>query len=403
MRQLRFILVFLLTSLLVVSTAFWRKTIAVFLCGLLGFSSANYYSFLPKDEVYIASVPRNVDLTGTWINDRDGFTVTRDRCNPGSPSVTSIGGKTGRESSEIVITQDGSQLKSSPRKVVWTGGSLTYFFSGKVNSDNTVEFTETAGETSVGWGYTNTYTGTISSDGNTIKEGKISCKPSTSSIVTEGTFTWTRVNKSLPMQGDIVIYRASDGTITHSGVITGVHPDGTVAQIKSKWGAQGLYLHHPNYSIYGKSWTVHRAKRKDGSRSNLLRSGRYCVTIICVDAYFTDAAVKQDGTLDETNGNAVAWSTAIQKSGLRAEPGEKERTEAYLKMTFPPNMKPRQVELLTPEYNCHGFTFMNGKGYIQPSRAKGILNDNGYTLIPALDTSGFHHPDSGIDNIKSAT
>jgi hypothetical protein len=188
-------------------------------------------------------------------------------------------------------------------------------------------------------------------------------------------------NDLKPQVGDIVIYRdISNAGITHSAVITSVRPDGTVTQVQSKWGTQGLYLHDPDDSIYGKSWTVWRARRKDGSSSNLLRSGRYCPTVIpCVDAYYTDAAIKQDGTLDESDGNAVVWSTMIQMSGLKLDSGEKERVEAYLR-THP---NPQLVESPTKNYNCHGFTFTNGKGYIKPQHAQKILDDNGYFQIKA--------------------
>jgi hypothetical protein len=69
----------------------------------------------------------------------------------------------------------------------------------------------------------------------------------------------------------------------------------------------------------------------------------------------------------------------IQMSGLKLDSGEKERVEAYLR-THP---NPQLVESPTKNYNCHGFTFTNGKGYIKPQHAQKILDDNGYFQIKA--------------------
>ncbi|NJM45128.1 MAG: hypothetical protein HC860_02380 [Alkalinema sp. RU_4_3] len=183
--------------------------------------------------------------------------------------------------------------------------------------------------------------------------------------------------ETLPEQGDIVIYRASNGNgaITHSGVITGVRPDGTITQIKSKWGGQGLYLHDPNDSVYGKSWTVWRAKRKDGSRNNLLivRPTRK-FPLNLANGYYTD---KDRLITTFLTGYAEEGDAKSIKEHIQNHKGKSPIVE---------------LEPPTTNYNCHGFTFTGGRQAVPPTQVQYILNDNGYFLIKVvLDSDGNPH------------
>ena len=64
---------------------------------------------------------------------------------------------------------------------------------------------------------------------------------------------------SQPRPGDVVIYRDSV-QISHTGLVrTG--GDGTPVVIESKWGWMGRYLHTPEGSVYGRSYTFYRSPR----------------------------------------------------------------------------------------------------------------------------------------------
>ncbi|MDB5100533.1 MAG: hypothetical protein JWM80_4954 [Cyanobacteria bacterium RYN_339] len=45
--------------------------------------------------------------------------------------------------------------------------------------------------------------------------------------------------------GDVQVYRTTDGTVTHTGVVREVDRDGNPSLVESKFGALGLYLHDP--------------------------------------------------------------------------------------------------------------------------------------------------------------
>jgi hypothetical protein len=185
----------------------------------------------------------------------------------------------------------------------------------------------------------------------------------------------------LPEPGDVVIYRASNGNIIHSGIITGVRPDGTVTQVESKWQAMGLYIHDPNESVYGMSWTVWRANRKDGSHSNLLKKGRYRLWV----KWYTDSAVKQDGTLDTNDVNdSVADYSVI--GGMPANSEFRKRVEDYVHSHKIQTVAPRNRN-----YNCHGFVFANGEESIDDTVVEKILRDNKYSQIRARDTNNSPH------------
>lgn len=60
-----------------------------------------------------------------------------------------------------------------------------------------------------------------------------------------------------PCPGDIVIYRDSDGLITHTGLVRGVLAEGTVL-VESKWGIGSRYLHRPEDQPYSSDFEYYR-------------------------------------------------------------------------------------------------------------------------------------------------
>jgi hypothetical protein len=243
-----------------------------------------------------------------------------------------------------------------------------------------------------------TTTLTLSEDGNRLAGSWIQQRRGSDRIGSGGSGGWIMTRKSsqeiakadkeelLPEPGDIVIYKGTEGEtkgqIIHSGVITAVRPDGTVTQVKSKWQAMGLYLHNPNESVYGNSWTVWRAKRKDGSSNNLLKKGRYRLYV----GWYTDSAVKQDGTVD-TNDLKDRVAVYSVLGGMPADSKFRQTVEEYLHS----HENIQEVGSPNRNYNCHGFTFINGEESIDDKVVKKILHDNGYFQIRAQDTDRHPH------------
>ncbi|MHC5823621.1 MAG: hypothetical protein ACYT04_49270, partial [Nostoc sp.] len=153
-------------------------------------SGQNSIKELPKAPELVTT--NQIDLTDTWNQTRTGFRVTSNSCTVGSPPATVHNAKTGEDLKGVItIVQNGNQIRIPDRKVVYSGENYIEYAKGNV-SGSSVSLTET---TSVSWGFTNIYTGTISNDGNTVK-GKVVCKPSSGSTTAEGTFTWKRQPKS---------------------------------------------------------------------------------------------------------------------------------------------------------------------------------------------------------------
>ena len=157
------------------------------------------------------------DLTGAWDTDRLGSICRVDSCILATPSVPSltVSDKTGRVVSRISITQSGNQISIPDLKFVWNGGYYTYKYTKGNISGNKVTLYETAVDTSVGWGYTNIYTGTVSVDGNTI-EGEVVYQPSAGNNgnnTAKTKFTWKRKN-SLPRANAAALPANSSSTTT---------------------------------------------------------------------------------------------------------------------------------------------------------------------------------------------
>ncbi len=70
MPQLRFLITALTTFLFVISTVFWRKALAVLLCGLFSFNSVVCYAPLSQNAAAVAATPAGIDLTGVWTGDK---------------------------------------------------------------------------------------------------------------------------------------------------------------------------------------------------------------------------------------------------------------------------------------------------------------------------------------------
>lgn len=63
-----------------------------------------------------------------------------------------------------------------------------------------------------------------------------------------------------PQPGDLVIYRDTAGSVSHSGVVRYVTP-GFPVMVEGKWGTTGVYLHAVDQSVYGKSYNYYRSPR----------------------------------------------------------------------------------------------------------------------------------------------
>lgn len=66
--------------------------------------------------------------------------------------------------------------------------------------------------------------------------------------------------ESRPQLGDLVIYRMSGGSITHSGVVQYI-TDGEPVLVRSKWGNLGVFTHPVDQSPYGTAFGYYRSPR----------------------------------------------------------------------------------------------------------------------------------------------
>lgn len=65
---------------------------------------------------------------------------------------------------------------------------------------------------------------------------------------------------TLPEENDIIIYRTSDGGISHTGLVKTVLSDRTIL-IESKWGVDGRFLHRPENQPYSQEFEYYRCSR----------------------------------------------------------------------------------------------------------------------------------------------
>jgi hypothetical protein len=63
-----------------------------------------------------------------------------------------------------------------------------------------------------------------------------------------------------PVEGDIVIYRAQNGSILHTALVQAVLNDGTVIT-ESKWGVEQRFLHLPDDQPYSNIYNYYRTTR----------------------------------------------------------------------------------------------------------------------------------------------
>ena len=460
MLPFRLIVISLVSFLFVTSGVFLRRTTSIFLCGVLSFNSASCYSFLDKYSARATAAPPSSAVVASKENviapeDEQkiagclfGVCVNLPKIPVFIPSVPSGDQKEpvppanpqSSDRKELTLSANSQSNVSLAGKWRSDWGPVEF------NSDLTGSWNQGVGIGQIRdgtydskarklvfhyyqpWNEMNgTATMTLSEDGSRLSGTWIQQRGS-SPLGSGGSGGWTMMRdpsqqsvgtaqkyEPEPEVGDIVIYRDLDRTISHSGVIIATRPDGTVTRIRSKWGAMGVYTHDPNDSIYGESWTVWRAKRKDGSRSNLLKSGYgRCVIsgLVCNTFYYTDAALRQDGTIDLTDDkdsvtnylfNGNHWFSKMGSAiRFKVEPlisfakfrtdleKEIEEVKAYFKDG---KFKEKITEYAPPSvnYNCHGFTFTDGEAYIPPVMISKILRDNGYFQIEARDTNGKPH------------
>lgn len=54
-----------------------------------------------------------------------------------------------------------------------------------------------------------------------------------------------------PRSGDLTVYRSEEGTVTHTGIVRYVSPDGATILVESKWGNLGRFIHPHDTHCYG--------------------------------------------------------------------------------------------------------------------------------------------------------
>lgn len=67
-------------------------------------------------------------------------------------------------------------------------------------------------------------------------------------------------NVGQPLEGDVILYRDSNGVPAHTGIVKATGNDGFVL-IESKWGFDGQYLHQPQDQGYSKTFEYFRSPR----------------------------------------------------------------------------------------------------------------------------------------------
>jgi hypothetical protein len=349
----------------------------------------------PKDDQCDADgQSKPVDLTGVWLTKGLNATLSQRGCTEGYNGEVFVDSKDNAQGIDVKVTQTGNRLIIPAQVISATNQSEAYTVTTKGRvCGNKIQIVS-CGKTSLGKSI-NRAEGTVIDNGNTVK-GESSCKFTGGPATYTSPFTWTRKQADekelLPEPGDIVIYKGTEGEtkgkIIHSGVVTEVRGN-AVIQVKSKWGTEGLYFHNPNFenSLYGNDWKVFRAKRPNGSKSNLLKSMRTdCGHSICDIVYYTDknvriASVVFDGS--HAINQIINWFFLSSSEGKKA-------VQNYVSNHNDVIPKPDGRSLLG--YNCHGFTFTNGNvavdGYAAVPK---IMDDNNYKYIPARDTKGIIH------------
>jgi hypothetical protein len=92
--------------------------------------------------------------------------------------------------------------------------------------------------------------GWVFAGGKTVLRG-----PVVDTILTDNGYQ--QVNE--PRAGDLIVYRDTDGTPSHTGVVKAASRDGVL--IESKWGFGGRYLHEPQHQCYSQAFAYYRSSR----------------------------------------------------------------------------------------------------------------------------------------------
>lgn len=178
-----------------------------------------------------------------------------------------------------------------------------------------------------------------------------------------------------PQVNDVIIYRTDAGAIIHSGIVTKVDQQGKVVEIESKFQTGGRYKTTPEQTTYGKNWEIYHTDRAGGDGRNLLRKS----TVLGV--YVTD------------QGNEIkTWVFYIEQFFIVnfMDFSDKEALTHlyltkfyYLVILFDPGIgEGRLQEMKDFGYNCHGYTFTGGDGWINDGwPVQRILHDNGYCRV----------------------
>ena len=178
-----------------------------------------------------------------------------------------------------------------------------------------------------------------------------------------------------PQNNDVIIYRNAAGFIIHSGIVTRTDTQGNVLEIESKFQTGGRFKTSPDQTPYGKNWEIYHTDRATGEGRNLLR------TSTLLGVYVTD------------QGNDIkTWAFDISEFVV-SNFGDLTDKEAfqhllltnfyYLVILFDPSINEASLnEMKDFGYNCHGFTFTGGDGWIDDGwPVQRILSDNGYCRV----------------------
>jgi hypothetical protein len=181
MEKLHSIVILLIRFIFVANAVFWRRAIAILLCGFLSFNLTSCYNFLDQDEVAKAATPTNqIDLTGRWTIRKPWTRINSRGCIAQNPP-----GVTGEFTDEFNVIQQGKQFQFASEM---SGNGVTLKGSVDGQKIRYVYTTRTGG--------VHEAVGTISADGNTVISEAL-CKTSNGPATTREKFIWTRKSDSL--------------------------------------------------------------------------------------------------------------------------------------------------------------------------------------------------------------
>jgi hypothetical protein len=176
---------------------------------------------------------------------------------------------------------------------------------------------------------------------------------------------------------DVIIYR-TNGIIIHSGVVRKVDKNGMVTEIESKWAQGGRFSTPPDgdqiTKKYGHNWEIYHTDRAEGPLRNMLATSDF-------GEYVTDKGNKIKTPWFYLQQYLV--TDVIAPLDLKNKPVQILRDYSDLLSIFYPDLDFDLFSEMTDYgYNCHGYTFTGGDGWIEDGLpVERILFDNEYCRI----------------------